>query len=98
MPSQLEVPCSDIYILHAVHFSENYIFGKFDTFSRRLEKIADMVTMIDSYRGLADVRVDGIETINTKYKNIVETTKKRNYDVLDHRKQEVCGLHTAIIY
>lgn len=69
--------------------SENYIFGKFDTFTKRLEKIADMARQMADYSGLVDVRVDGIEQIAVRYKKIVETAKKRSYDVLDHRKQEV---------
>lgn len=32
-------------------FSENYIFGKFDTFCRRLEKIRDMMNTIEAFSG-----------------------------------------------
>ncbi len=66
--------------------SENYIFGKFDTFCRRLDKISKMIATIQAYAGLADVRIEGIETIFVRYKTIVEATKKKNYDILDHRK------------
>lgn len=69
-------------------FSENYIFGKFDAFSKRLQKIENMYLTMDGFSGLANLRVDGIEVINTKYKNLCESAKKRNYDVLDYRKQE----------
>jgi dynein heavy chain len=69
--------------------SENYIFGKFDTFIKRLEKIADMARQMGAYSGLVEIRIDGIEQIAARYKKIVDTAKKRNYDVLDHRKQEV---------
>ena len=70
-------------------FSENYIFGKFDTFCKRLEKIADMINTMDAYAGLGDVRIEGIETIAVRYKTVVDATKKKNYDILDHRKGEV---------
>ena len=79
-------------LLFSVH-SENYIFGKFDTFCRRLEKIADMLNTMEAYSGLADVRSEGIDIIVVKYKTIVENTKKKNYDILDHRKPEVSCRH-----
>ena len=69
--------------------SENYIFGKFDTFCRRLEKIAAMARTMSGYSGLLNLRVDGIDKLVVRYKNLVDSAKKRNYDILDHRKQEV---------
>ena len=71
------------------YFSENYIFGKFDTFCKRLERIADMMNTIEMFSGLANVKIEGIEVTAVKYKNIVEQAKKKNYDILDHRKAEV---------
>lgn len=47
-------------------FSENYIFGKFDTFCRRLEKISVMNNQIEAYAGLGDVRLEGIEIYSNK--------------------------------
>ena len=72
-----------------LNFSENYIFGKFDTFCKRLERIADMINTIEMFAGLGDVKIEGIEVIAVKYKNICEQAKKKNYDILDHRKAEV---------
>ena len=69
--------------------SENYIFGKFDTFCKRLDKIADTIETIVAYSHITDIRIEGIEIIVVKYKTIVEGTKKKTYDVLDHRKNEV---------
>uniref|UniRef100_A0A8C4NM26 Dynein heavy chain 5, axonemal n=1 Tax=Dicentrarchus labrax TaxID=13489 RepID=A0A8C4NM26_DICLA len=62
-------------------FSENYIFGKFDAFCRRLENIADMASSLESL-------VEGIEKIYVRYQTIVSTTKSKSYDILDHRKLE----------
>ena len=73
-----------------VIFSENYIFGKFDTFCKRLEKIVDIINTMDAYSGLGEVRIEGIETIAVRYKSVVDATKKKSYDILDHRKGEVC--------
>ncbi|KAI8792083.1 dynein heavy chain 5, axonemal [Biomphalaria glabrata] len=69
-------------------FSENYIFGKFDTFCKRLEKIKDMVNTMEQFSGLPSIKIEGIDTIVVRYKTIVETTKKKGYDILDHRKGE----------
>ena len=49
-----------------------------------------MARMMSAYSRLVDLRVDGIDTIVVRYKNLVENAKKKSYDVLDHRKQEVC--------
>ncbi|KAM9337116.1 dynein axonemal heavy chain 5 [Symphorus nematophorus] len=69
-------------------FSENYIFGKFDAFCRRLEKIADMASMLESLASLQHMKVEGIEKIYARYQTIVSTTKSKTYDILDHRKLE----------
>lgn len=52
------------------NFSENYIFGKFDAFCRRLSKIISMFDLIDDYTGLFQRRMEGLllgdgEFINT---------------------------------
>nr|XP_039256499.1 dynein heavy chain 5, axonemal-like [Styela clava] len=69
-------------------FSENYIFGKFDTFCKRLEKVSHMVYTMKSMAGLKQVKIEGIDSIYMKYQNIVANTEKKKYDVLDHRKAE----------
>ena len=48
-----------------------------------------MIKVIDSYANIGDVRIDGIEMMAVKYKTIVETMKKKNYDILDHRRSDV---------
>ncbi|XP_072018853.1 LOW QUALITY PROTEIN: dynein axonemal heavy chain 5-like [Amphiura filiformis] len=69
-------------------FSENYIFGKFDTFCKRLERIADMVNTMESLNAMNDVKIEGIDGIFVRFQGIVSTYKKKTYDVLDHRKGE----------
>ncbi|KAL0969945.1 hypothetical protein UPYG_G00234980 [Umbra pygmaea] len=69
-------------------FSENYIFGKFDTFCKRLEKIADMASVLEDLASLQHIKVEGIEKIFVRYQNIVAITKSKAYNVLDHRKIE----------
>lgn len=48
-------------------FSEMYIFGKFETFHRRLAKIIDVFTTFDTYSVLQDSKIEGLEDIITKY-------------------------------
>uniref|UniRef100_A0A8C3PI70 Uncharacterized protein n=2 Tax=Charadriiformes TaxID=8906 RepID=A0A8C3PI70_9CHAR len=67
-------------------FSENYIFGKFDTFCKRLEKISDMSNVMESLLELQHIKIEGMEDISTHYQSIATNTKQ--YDVLDHRKKE----------
>jgi dynein heavy chain len=40
-------------------FSEMYIFGKFDTFTRRLKKILDMFDTMEMYSHLAESKIEG---------------------------------------
>ena len=40
-------------------FSEMYIFGKFDTFTRRLAKIIDMFETMETYSHLAESKIEG---------------------------------------
>ena len=40
-------------------FSEMYIFGKFDTFTRRLKKIIEMFNTIEMYSHLQDSKIEG---------------------------------------
>ena len=47
-------------------FSEMYIFGKFDTFSKRLGKIMHMFELIESYSKLGESKIEGIERYSTR--------------------------------
>ncbi len=40
-------------------FSEMYIFGKFDTFTKRLSKIIEMFETFEMYSHLADSKIEG---------------------------------------
>ncbi|KAL2085437.1 hypothetical protein ACEWY4_018757 [Coilia grayii] len=69
-------------------FSENYIFGKFDTFCKRLEKIADVAGTLEDLSSLQHIKVEGTEKIYMRYQTIVTSIKSKTYNVLDHRKLE----------
>ena len=35
------------------------------------------------------MKIEGLEAVILQYENLVDVTKKKNYDILDYRKQEV---------
>ena len=43
---------------YAFVFSENYIFGKFDAFCKRLEKIDDMLNTMENLSGLTTFKLE----------------------------------------
>ncbi|XP_058454765.1 dynein axonemal heavy chain 5 [Malaya genurostris] len=72
-------------------FSENYVFGKFDTFCDRLSKIIAMFNLIDDYNHLFERRLEGLllgealeDAINAFDEARVEIIMKK-YDYLDQR-------------
>ncbi|GAB1299283.1 Dynein axonemal heavy chain 5 [Apodemus speciosus] len=69
-------------------FSEMYIFGKFETFHRRLAKIMDIFSTFKTYSVLQDSQIEGLEDMATKYQDIVAAIKKKEYDFLDQRKMD----------
>jgi len=48
-----------------------------------------MISTMEAFSGLENARIEGLEAIVLQYNNIVDATKTKNYDILDHRKQEV---------
>ena len=44
-------------------FSEMYIFGKFDTFTRRLMKIIDMFQTMEMYSHLHESKIEGLHCL-----------------------------------
>lgn len=75
-------------------FSENFVFGKFDTFCERLSKIISMFNLIDDYNHLFERRLEGLllgealeEAINTFQEGKKEILSKK-YDYLDHRNSD----------
>ena len=71
------------------NFSNIYVFGKFDSFAQRCEKIIDIYSIIDRYSRLAESKIEGLLPFYSKFNGSVITMKKRNYDFLDQRRQEV---------
>ncbi|KAK7114139.1 dynein axonemal heavy chain 5-like isoform X2 [Littorina saxatilis] len=89
-------------------FSEMYIFGKFDTFTRRLKKIIEMFDTMEMYSHLAESKIERMELMANKFSVIVTSIRKKPYDFLDQRKAEfdqdfedfkrqISELHAAIV-
>lgn len=68
--------------------SEMYVFGKFSSFSRRLEGIQAIVNVVQEYSSLKLSCIEGIEPLITKFNHIMTCFKKKPYSPLDHRKME----------
>ncbi|XP_027519572.1 dynein heavy chain 5, axonemal isoform X6 [Corapipo altera] len=69
-------------------FSEIYIFGKFETFHRRLIKIIDIFNTMKTYSVLQESKIEGLEGMITKYESIVDNMKNKHYNFLDQRKTD----------
>ena len=69
-------------------FSEMYIFGKFEAFCKRLEKIINIVDTVEHFSVLTRSRIEGIEVHGKKFSDIFNTIKKKTYDFLDPRKMD----------
>lgn len=75
-------------------FSENFVFGKFDTFCDRLKKIIQMFNLIDDYNYLFERRLEGLllgealEDAMTQFDEAKKEVVNKLYDYLDHRNVE----------
>ncbi|KAL1130923.1 hypothetical protein AAG570_012164 [Ranatra chinensis] len=77
-----------------LQFSENYVFGKFDTFCTRLAKILGIFDLLDDYSSLFERRIkqciffseleEVVKSFNETKNNITEKT----YDFLDYRNED----------
>ncbi|KAF4514205.1 UNVERIFIED_CONTAM: hypothetical protein B566_EDAN019421, partial [Ephemera danica] len=75
-------------------FSENYVFGKFDTFCDRLSKIIQLFDLVDDYNTLFERRMEGLllgEALEESMRRFEDAKKgimNKPYDYLDHRNKE----------
>ncbi|XP_043563465.1 dynein axonemal heavy chain 5-like [Chiloscyllium plagiosum] len=67
-------------------FSEMYIFGKFDTFEKRLKKIIEILETITIYSSLEESTIEGAEELANKFQVIASGMKKQDYNILDYKK------------
>ncbi|XP_052816057.1 dynein axonemal heavy chain 5-like isoform X6 [Mya arenaria] len=69
-------------------FSEMYIFGKFDTFTKRLRNIIAIFDVFSVYSTLSESKIEGIELMANRFSVTQTQIRKKPYDFLDQRKQE----------
>ena len=58
-------------------FSENLIFGKFDLFCRRVEKLIDMFSTVEQFSGLSKHNLEGMDNLMGNFFNIVSDFKRK---------------------
>ncbi len=68
--------------------SEMYVFGKFSSFSRRLDQIHGVIDDIQEFSVLKQSHIEGIEAMANRFNHIVSLIRKKPYNPLDHRKTE----------
>ena len=70
-------------------FNEQKIFGKFDLFCKRLQKLHDMFTTMHQFSTLAEhTHIDGLEDMIKNFFDIADDMKKKPYDLLDFFKSD----------
>lgn len=64
-------------------FSESTIFGKFDSFCRRLVKLVDVFSTIRQFSALASAHLEGVESLLVAFDQALKQFRKQGHDVLD---------------
>ena len=64
-------------------FNENIIFGKFDLFCRRVEKLVDMFTTVEQFTVLSKHNLEGMDGLMSNFFSIVADFKRKPYELLD---------------
>ncbi|KAK9891393.1 hypothetical protein WA026_014634 [Henosepilachna vigintioctopunctata] len=65
--------------------SEMFIFGKFETFKKRIEEICDVLKTSVTYSILESSTIEGIEVYAQKFKDFFKKISSQKYDALNHR-------------
>jgi dynein heavy chain len=65
-------------------FSEEHIFGNFDSFCRRLMKMVDIASTIQQFRALAEHKLEGMSEIVRAFFKLKTDFQARKFDALDY--------------
>lgn len=65
--------------------SEMYVFGKFETFKKRIEEICDVLKTATKYSILESSKIEGIDVYAKKFKDYFRKISTQKYDALNHR-------------
>lgn len=74
-----------------------YIFGKFDAFCKRIQKVIDMFNVIEKFSMLEKIGVEGMDSLNKRFLTIVNQMQRKPYDILDHRKMVRINFSTLAV-
>ncbi|KAJ3662197.1 hypothetical protein Zmor_006553 [Zophobas morio] len=65
--------------------SEMYVFGKFETFKKRVEEIVDVLETTTRYSILQSSKIENIDLFANKFKSFFQHISTQKYDALNHR-------------
>ncbi|CAH2210243.1 jg19009 [Pararge aegeria aegeria] len=68
--------------------SEMYIFGKFETFRKRLLKVVDLFQTYITYYVLNKTTLEGVEEFAVNFNKLFKIISTKTYDALDHRRPD----------
>ncbi|KAL4479549.1 hypothetical protein ABPG72_018535, partial [Tetrahymena utriculariae] len=64
-------------------FSDTQIFGKFDIFIRRLQKLIEIFSNKKQFNALAKHHLEGMDVLTNKFNKIIDDFKKKGHNLLD---------------
>jgi len=56
-----------------------------ELFNWHLPQITELLETIDVFSKWSESKIEGIESLANKFQSVVSNTKKKPYDILDHR-------------
>ncbi|XP_044272703.1 dynein axonemal heavy chain 8 [Tribolium madens] len=65
--------------------SEMYVFGKFETFKKRVEEIVDVLETTTKYSILQSSKIENIDIFAKKFQTFFDNISRQKYDALNHR-------------
>ncbi|XP_035999780.1 dynein heavy chain 8, axonemal [Fundulus heteroclitus] len=68
--------------------SERQIFGMFDNFCKRLEKIKQIIRVFGTFESLGKSKIEGIDNLARQFQNVSLNLKRKHYDLLDPKMTE----------
>jgi len=68
------------------NFNDLHIFGKFELFCKRIQKLIDVFTTIEQFVSLSQYNIDGMESLIARFFEIVDELKRKTADLLDYTK------------
>ncbi|KAL4465245.1 hypothetical protein ABPG74_001959 [Tetrahymena malaccensis] len=81
--NEMKEKIAQIPSLKTFEFSEAKIFGKFDIFVRRLQKLIEIFSNIQQFNALSKHNLDGMDILTNRFKKIIDDFKKKGNNLLD---------------